>query len=205
VVATGIEQPTLQGQKAEVGVKREARPEAQAAETKASPPPSFRLRPQPAQAVPQGGPSAKLAAAIGTSNEPQPGGTPRFGAVGAPKREWPKPAEAGEPVPAAVGGERPPAEAVEADAPAGAAGAETNPGHPSIPPQERFAEWGQVRAPARELARGPSLLERVTQSISRAIPERPERGPEPVAANGSAPVNARAQDEDYDIPAFLRR
>jgi len=208
VVATGIELPTLQSQKAEAGVKREAKPEVMAAEAKASPPPSFRLRPQGSPGAPQASPAAKLAAAIaGTpGSEPKPGGTPRFGAVGAPRREWPKPAaETGGPALVPDVAESQPAEAAEAAAPAKPAGAEPVPQHPSIPPQERCADWSQVRAPARELARGPSLLERVTQSISRAIPERPEREPERVHANGPAPAHTRAADEDYDIPAFLRR
>ena len=50
--------------------------------------------------------------------------------------------------------------------------------HPPLPPQERFQEWGRLRAPVRELERPPSLFERVTASFGRRRQERPAE-PEP--------------------------
>ncbi len=79
--------------------------------------------------------------------------------------------------------------------------------HPPLPPQERFQEWGRLRAPVRELERAPSLFERVTASFARP---RPERAGEPTAAPGGGDAGeqrmALAEEEhSYDIPAFLRR
>jgi hypothetical protein len=78
--------------------------------------------------------------------------------------------------------------------------------HPPLPPQERFQEWGRLRAPVRETDRPPSLFERVTASFARTR-ERPDDAP------GAPPERVEAADrrlvtadEDaYDIPAFLRR
>jgi cell division protein FtsZ len=79
--------------------------------------------------------------------------------------------------------------------------------HPPLPPQERFQEWGRLRAPVRELERPPSLFERVTASFGRQRPERPAE-PEPAlaATEAGAPRMAVPEEESsYDIPAFLRR
>jgi hypothetical protein len=81
--------------------------------------------------------------------------------------------------------------------------------HPPLPPQERFHDWSKVRAPVRDMERAPSLFERVTQSFARARQERgasvPER--EPVMAGGEVEQRrpAAAEEDMYDIPAFLRR
>jgi cell division protein FtsZ len=79
--------------------------------------------------------------------------------------------------------------------------------HPPLPPQERFQEWGRLRAPVRELERPPSLFERVTASFGRQRPERPgEQEPTLAAAEaGAARVAVPEEDASYDIPAFLRR
>ena len=80
--------------------------------------------------------------------------------------------------------------------------------HPPLPPQERFQEWGRLRAPVRELEPAPSLFARVTATFSRQRPERPEeRDPAPADAETEAAVPLAAADEElgYDIPAFLRR
>jgi hypothetical protein len=79
--------------------------------------------------------------------------------------------------------------------------------HPPLPPQERFQDWGRLRAPAREVERPPSLFERVTASFGRQRQER--SGDQEPALTSAEPVGARltASEEDpsYDIPAFLRR
>jgi hypothetical protein len=79
--------------------------------------------------------------------------------------------------------------------------------HPPLPPQERFQDWGRLRAPARELERPPSLFERVTATFGR---QRQERLAEPEPALASAEPAAGRQtageeDPSYEIPAFLRR
>jgi cell division protein FtsZ len=76
--------------------------------------------------------------------------------------------------------------------------------HPPLPPQERFQEWGKLRAPVRGAERPPSLFERVTASFRTR-----EREGEPEAARGrpetADPALATAEDDPYDVPAFLRR
>jgi cell division protein FtsZ len=85
------------------------------------------------------------------------------------------------------------------------------PGYPPLPPQERFQEWGKLRAPVRDIERSPSLFERVTASFSRQRDEQsaePQEAPEqrtkePVMAG--EPDRRPDEEEVYDIPAFLRR
>ena len=80
--------------------------------------------------------------------------------------------------------------------------------HPPLPPQERFQEWGRLRAPVRELEPAPSLFARMTATFSRQRAERPdERDLMPAAAEAGATAPVAAPDEElsYDIPAFLRR
>ena len=181
VVATGIE-------------AQEARAAAQAASITASPPaapaPSFRLRPQ----------TAKPPAGVETA----PLGTPVHASVEHP----PHLAE-------------PPAQAPQAHGQRGQAVAQPDtirqpppprlgePGYPPLPPHERFQEWGKLRAPVRDLERGPSLFERVTASFGRQRPEprpeQPERVPEPALAGEAEQRRASAGEDVYDIPAFLRR
>jgi hypothetical protein len=159
--------------------------------------PSFRLRPLPAK--PAGGAGVPLKAASTASAsvtegfdrravEPRAvGGDPaRHQAGVGDGAGWPKaePAEAG-----AVKKER--------------SGAEPGFWHPPLPPQERFQEWGKLRAPVRDAERPPSLFERVTATF------RKERDGVPAPAADSAerrePALATAEEDTYDIPAFLRR
>jgi hypothetical protein len=91
------------------------------------------------------------------------------------------------------------------------------PGYPPLPPQERFQEWGRLRAPVRDIERSPSLFERVTATFGRQQradqhpehleqPERVvERAPEPVMAGGAEERRPGSEEDVYDIPAFLRR
>jgi cell division protein FtsZ len=76
--------------------------------------------------------------------------------------------------------------------------------HPPLPPQERFQEWGKLRAPVRGAERPPSLFERVTASFRNR-----EREGDPEAARGrpetADPALATAEEDPYDVPAFLRR
>jgi cell division protein FtsZ len=75
------------------------------------------------------------------------------------------------------------------------------------PPQERYQEWGQLRAPLREMERPPSLFERMTASFARHRQERPEVDQEPaMAETASSDRRGRsAEEETLEIPAFLRR
>ncbi len=79
--------------------------------------------------------------------------------------------------------------------------------HPPLPPQERFQEWGRLRAPVRELERPPSLFERVTASFGRQRPERSAEEEAALAGAGAGTPRLAVPEEDpsYDIPAFLRR
>jgi hypothetical protein len=84
------------------------------------------------------------------------------------------------------------------------------PGYPPLPPQERFQEWGRLRAPVRDMERAPSLFERVTATFGRQREDHPpeevvERTPEPAMAGDSGERRAGSEEEVYDIPAFLRR
>jgi cell division protein FtsZ len=185
VVATGIE----------------VRPSAVAgamAETPASKPsalsmPSFRLRPLPAKpataagvplkaASAVAGPEARAAELRGSSADP---GRQHAGA--AEPQGWPK------------------SDSADAGTVKLKERGATEPGywHPPLPPQERFQEWGKVRAPVRGAERAPSLFERVTATF------RKERENVPAAAPGRAEAGdaalATAEEDTYDIPAFLRR
>jgi hypothetical protein len=78
--------------------------------------------------------------------------------------------------------------------------------HPPLPPQERFQDWGKVRAPVREAGRPPSLFERVTASFARSR-ERIDDAPvsPPGRPESAEPRLATVEEDAYDIPAFLRR
>ena len=84
------------------------------------------------------------------------------------------------------------------------AGAEPGFWHPPLPPQERFQEWGKLRAPVRDAERAPSLFERVTATFRNR--ER-DGMPAPPAerAETREPALATAEEDTYDIPAFVRR
>jgi hypothetical protein len=63
----------------------------------------------------------------------------------------------------------------------------------SASPQERFQEWGRLRAPVRDLERLPSLFERVTASFGRQRSERARERDPAVAEEdpGGATRNAK--------------
>jgi cell division protein FtsZ len=183
VVATGIE------------VRPAAGASAEAAASRASPlsMPSFRLRQAPAKAAsaaaapakaPAEAPVASAAQDAPESGESIAGGRPGDGAA----RVRPEPAGAG----IARAKERAPSE--------------SGYWHPPLPPQERFQDWGKVRAPVREPGRPPSLFERVTASFARGR-ERADDGPgvPPGRPEGADPRLATVEEDAYDIPAFLRR
>jgi cell division protein FtsZ len=184
VVATGIEVR-------EVGAAKSHPATTEAVETKpGASAPSFRLRPQMPKL-----PSASLFPA-----KPAAASAPT-----AERNDQPAHAEA-------PGGES--GEAGEPQAPDIAArGAESGrPAergfpHPPLPPQERFQEWGRLRAPVRELERPPSLFERVTASFGRQRPDRPGERVAALAGADAREKQLTVTDEDpsYDIPAFLRR
>ena len=75
--------------------------------------------------------------------------------------------------------------------------------HPPLPPQERFQEWGKLRAPVRGAERPPSLFERVTATFRKEREGAPVSPP--ALAEGGDTALATAEEETYDIPAFLRR
>jgi cell division protein FtsZ len=193
VVATGIEAREVRSEPA-TAAPAEVKPVAAA--------PSFRLRPQ----MPKP-PSASLfpirtATAGDERNEPP-----------APPAA-PTETVAGVSAAAATGGAGEPATPGEAPASdiAARGGEPVRSGergfpHPPLPPQERFQEWGRLRAPVRELERAPSLFERVTASFGRPRPERP--GEHASASAGSESNEQRLalaeEEHSYDIPAFLRR
>jgi cell division protein FtsZ len=147
-----------------------------------SPAPSFRLRPQPAKTPAPASVEAGAAPGPEPAHQPEAAPAPRQrpDLVAQPDtiRQPSHPPRLGEP---------------------GYAGS-------PLPPQERFQEWGRLRAPVRDLERAPSLFERVTASFARQRPERAERVPEPAMAGGEAEERRASAEEDvYDIPAFLRR
>jgi hypothetical protein len=174
------------------------------AETPASKPatlsmPSFRLRPLPAKPATGAGVPLKAASTAIASAAEASGGRaaePRGSSIDQTRHQagagdpsgWPKsePAEAG---------------AIKAKERGG-----TEPGfwHPPLPPQERFQEWGKLRAPVRDAERAPSLFERVTATFRNK--ER-EGGPAAATdrAEGPEPALATTEEDTYDIPAFLRR
>jgi cell division protein FtsZ len=75
--------------------------------------------------------------------------------------------------------------------------------HPPLPPQERFQEWGKLRAPVRGAERPPSLFERVTATFRKEREGAPASAP--ARAEGGDAALVTAEEETYDIPAFLRR
>ncbi len=197
VVATGIEVRESRSEPARAEVP-EAKPAASA--------PSFRLRPQmpklpsaalfplkAATAHAEAGLRKDLAAPAEASAESGRNGSGEDAGVAAPDKS-------GDAVPAA-----------EPQAPDIAARS-GEPGrpflHPPLPPQERFQEWGRLRAPVRELERPPSLFERMTASFGRQRQDRSgEQQPALMASAEAAGPRLAASEEDssYDIPAFLRR
>jgi cell division protein FtsZ len=185
VVATGIEvRPSIA-----VGA---------AAETTAPKPapfsmPSFRLRQAPAKSAPATAGAARPAAV--------PVAPPHAGPVEPHESAI---AEAHDhPSGDRTNGPRPEAMAVKAkERGVGEAGF----WHPPLPPQERFQEWGRLRAPVRETDRAPSLFERVTASFGRTR-ERPidAQSRPGIREDGNDRDLVTAEDDAYDIPAFLRR
>jgi cell division protein FtsZ len=187
VVATGIE------------VRPPAGVGAEAATSRTSPlsMPSFRLRQAPAKApseasVPAKAPAEAAAGSADHASEAQEG-------AGAGGRDRASP------------GDPPSGPRHE---PAGTGIAKTKerfasePGHwhPPLPPQERFQEWGKLRAPVREAERPPSLFERVTATFARGRERVPEpAGPPLGRADGVDARVASVEEDAYDIPAFLRR
>ena len=200
VVATGIEMREARNEPAAVA-PAETKPAVSA--------PSFRLRPQMPQmpqmpklpsaslfpiktAAPGGDAPGQAAARVEAAAENGRGGGDGAGTPGPDK-----PAEAA-----------PPAGPQLPDVAARSGEASRPFLHPPLPPQERFQEWGRLRAPVREVEPAPSLFARVTATFSRQRPERPEeRDPAPVGAETEPAVPLAAADEEssYDIPAFLRR
>jgi cell division protein FtsZ len=199
VVATGIEVREAKSQPAA----------SEAPEVKtASVAPSFRLRPQ----------MPKLPSASLFPIKPAPVSAP-----GAERKDLPVPVEApaesgrngaGQDMPAAAEAEREPMPDDQPEAPDIAArdAATVKPVergllHPPLPPQERFQEWGRLRAPVRELERPPSLFERVTATFGRQRPDRPGERVTALAgaAGGERHLAVSEEDPSYEIPAFLRR
>jgi len=199
VVATGIEVREVRSQPAVEGSDTRAAASA----------PSFRLRPQmpkPLAAALFPGRPAAASALANERREPSPQAAApaeagRRGAgqeAGGADRDW-----AGEAAP----GVEPPARDVAARGAEPGKPAERGFAHPPLPPQERFQEWGRLRAPMREFERPPSLFERVTATFGRQRPERPsERVPALAGADADEQRPAVSEeDPSYDIPAFLRR
>jgi cell division protein FtsZ len=189
VVATGIE----------------ARPNAAAgatAEAAAHKPapfsmPSFRLRQAP----------AKSATGAATTAKSAP--TPAVAAASADRAPEPREAAMAEVRAHATPGDLSAKPRAEPDGPVKTterAAGEPGFWHPPLPPQERFQEWGRLRAPVREAERPPSLFERVTASFARSR-ERPGDPPAGPSARweGADRELVTAEDDAYDIPAFLRR
>jgi cell division protein FtsZ len=182
VVATGIEVRPAAGASTETSVMK----------TSPLSMPSFRLRQAPARpataAAPKAPAEAPAAAADpGTSDgeSATAAGRERVGADGPAPRPRHEPATA---------------RAKERAA--------SEPGywHPPLPPQERFHEWGKLRAPVRESERSPSLFERVTASFARSRERVGDAQAAPPARAEAAESRLATVEEDaYDIPAFLRR
>jgi hypothetical protein len=186
VVATGIEVRPAVGASAEVATSRIS-PLSM---------PSFRLRQAPAKAASEPGVPVK-APAEATAASADHGASEAQESPGRRDRASP-----GDPT------ARPRHE------PAGAGIAKTKervasePGywHPPLPPQERFQEWGKLRAPVREAERPPSLFERVTASFGRGRERVAEPSSPPLGrADGGDARVATVEEDAYDIPAFLRR
>ncbi len=180
VVATGIE-----AQEARAAASAHAAAAAPPTPAAAAPAPSFRLRPQAAKA-----PEAAPAPTSGAASQPAP--------VEAATHAHQRPEVAAQPDTV-----RPPSQPPRLG----------EPGYPPLPPHERFQEWGKLRAPVRDVERAPSLFERVTASFGRQRTEprleQPdevdERVREPAMAGEAGERRAGAEEDVYDIPAFLRR
>ena len=188
VVATGIE--------VQASAMSGASAEAPASKPATLSMPSFRLRPLPAKPAAGAGVPLKTASTAGGSAPDHRAVEPRGSSSDQARHQagpgetpgWPKsePAEAGAIKPKERGG--------------------IEPGfwHPPLPPQERFQEWGKLRAPVRDAERAPSLFERVTATFRNK-----EREGVPASAADHAerrePALATAEEDTYDIPAFLRR
>jgi cell division protein FtsZ len=188
VVATGIES---REQRIESAAKAASEPKAT--------PASFRLRPQTSKAG-----AAALFPLKGAPSSPEPAERrAERPVVGEALSARSAAAEghdgyAPSPAPSPVVAQRPREEAAAPEA-----------GYlrPSPPSQERYQEWGQLRAPLREMERPPSLFERMTASFARHRPERPEADQEPAMAETASPDRRgrSAEEEALEIPAFLRR
>lgn len=198
VVATGIEmRPTTTESTAA------AQPEPKAAALTV---PSFRLRAQ------AGKPETTVVSPSKAALEAATAGAAAEVAARATERP-PEPSLAGGDVAAeqATGREVPPSTAPKpAEGPVARAKGMgwSEPGvlHPPLPPQERFQEWGKLRAPVRDVDRPPSLFERVTASFARGkertVGDLGTAVAEPEVAERQL---VSAEEESYDIPAFLRR
>ena len=189
VVATGIE--------VQASAMSGASAEAPASKPATLSMPSFRLRPLPAKPATGAGVPLRAASAAGGSADPSDhrGAEPRRTSADQARHQ----AGAGE----APGWPRPDAADDGAIRQTERAGPQSGFWHPPLPPQERFQEWGKLRAPVRDAERPPSLFERVTATF------RKEREGVPAAAADPAerrePALATAEEDTYDIPAFLRR
>jgi cell division protein FtsZ len=155
--------------------------------------PSFRLRAQPAKAASGAGVPVKSAPAR-SSFAPDDGSSEARGSGAGRERD-----QVDSPL-------RPGLQPTEAEIAHARQSSAAEPGfwHPPLPPQERFQEWGKLRAPVRGAERPPSLFERVTASFrNREREGDPEAGrPRPEMAE---PALATAEEDPYDVPAFLRR
>jgi cell division protein FtsZ len=154
--------------------------------------PSFRLRAQPAKAASGAGIPVKSAPGRRPFADDQSSEARVLGAARERDHVEGEVRTTSEPVAAEVANARQ------------SGGAEPGFWHPPLPPQERFQEWGKLRAPVRGAERPPSLFERVTASFRNR-----ERDGEPEAARGrpepADPALATAEEDPYDVPAFLRR
>jgi cell division protein FtsZ len=155
--------------------------------------PSFRLRAQPAKAASGAGVPIKSTPARASFGGEDQSSEPRISS-GVRERE-----QVGLPG-------RQPSEAAEAEVVHARQSGAAEPGfwHPPLPPQERFQEWGKLRAPVRGAERPPSLFERVTATFrNREREGDPEAGrSRPEMADSAL---ATAEEDPYDVPAFLRR
>jgi cell division protein FtsZ len=187
VVSTGIEQQP--DARAEVVIEEIA---ADQAAKPVQPAPGFRLRPHDR-----------------ASDSPVVRTMRAFETPPSPAQQAPDPAEATadepekgpslEPVAAVAVADQPPAPEREG----GESPGEPGHAHPTLPPQERLREWSRLRAPAREVDKAPSLIDRVAQTFGRR--DRVDHPPQAMLATAGAGDRAPAPgEEDYDIPAFLR-
>jgi cell division protein FtsZ len=204
VVATGIEAREI---KATATATGDAKPVGapQPATT-----PSFRLRPQSGKApiVPScvtKPATAPAPVAARAGDEPGDRAARRDSKESAGKSAEPGgEGESARPEPVPAG-----AEAVAAERRSVEPGRPGEPSYQPLRPEERFQEWGKLRAPVREFERPPSLFERVAHfaGAGRHRAERPQTSTEPVLAGGEPAERqlAAAEEDVYEIPAFLRR